>query len=134
MSKRANPTNSVMTDYIIYLSPPNIKQDFDLHHVVYLIHNYLNHIPPTPMMYTDLESMRPRLEKKSSTSSRKERSQTRPSDALPPNTEFFLTVNFLTQAILAITYPSFILHNQMTIHIDTSNEKKRLLIFELIRN
>jgi hypothetical protein len=26
---------------IIYLSPPNIKQTFDLHHVVYLTHIYL---------------------------------------------------------------------------------------------
>jgi hypothetical protein len=41
MSTRANPTNSVMMDCIIYLSPPNIKQDFDLHHVVYLTHIYL---------------------------------------------------------------------------------------------
>ena len=28
-------------DCIIYLSPPNIKQTFDLHHVVYLTHIYL---------------------------------------------------------------------------------------------
>jgi hypothetical protein len=42
-----NPTNRVMMDCIICLSPPNIKQTFDLHHVVYLIHIYLNHIPPT---------------------------------------------------------------------------------------
>jgi hypothetical protein len=49
-----------MMDCIICLSPPNIKQTFDLHHVVYLIHNYLNHIFPTLMIYTDLESMRPR--------------------------------------------------------------------------
>jgi hypothetical protein len=41
MSIRANPTNSVMMKYIIYLSPPNIKQDFDLHHIVYLNHIYL---------------------------------------------------------------------------------------------
>jgi hypothetical protein len=31
-------------DCIIRLSPPNIKQVFDLHHVVYLIRIYLNHI------------------------------------------------------------------------------------------
>jgi hypothetical protein len=37
MSRRANLTNSVMMDCIIYLSPPNINQTFDLHHVVYLI-------------------------------------------------------------------------------------------------
>jgi uncharacterized damage-inducible protein DinB len=59
-------------DCIIYLPPPNIKQDFDLHHVVYLIHIYLNHISPTPMIDTDLESMRPRSEKKRSTSTRKD--------------------------------------------------------------
>jgi hypothetical protein len=34
-----------MIDCIIYLSPPNIKKDFELHQVVYLIHIYLNHIP-----------------------------------------------------------------------------------------
>jgi hypothetical protein len=28
-------------DCIIYLPPPNIKLDFDLHHVVYLTHIYL---------------------------------------------------------------------------------------------
>jgi hypothetical protein len=52
--------------------------------------------------------MRPRPEKKESTSSRKERSQTQYPDALPPNTEFFLTISFLTLAILALTYPSLI--------------------------
>jgi hypothetical protein len=31
-----------MTDCMIYLPPPNIKQTFDLHHVVYLTHIYLN--------------------------------------------------------------------------------------------
>jgi hypothetical protein len=67
MSRRANPTHRVMMDCIICLTPPNIKQTFDLHHVVYLIHNYLNHIPPTPMIYTDLESMRPIPKKKRST-------------------------------------------------------------------
>jgi hypothetical protein len=72
MSRKANPTNRVMMDYIICLSPPNIKQTFDLHHVVYLIHNYLNHISPTSMIYTDLESMRPRPEKKISTSTKKD--------------------------------------------------------------
>jgi hypothetical protein len=63
MGMRANPTNRVMMDCIIYLFPPNLKLTFDLHHVVYLIHNYLNHTPPTLMIYTDLESMRTRLEK-----------------------------------------------------------------------
>jgi hypothetical protein len=72
MSRRADPTNRVMMDCIIYLSPPSIKQTFDLHHVVYLIHNYLNHIFLTPIIYTDLESIRPRLEKKRSTSTRKD--------------------------------------------------------------
>jgi hypothetical protein len=52
--------------------------------------------------------MRPRPEKKRSTSSRKERNQTQSSNALPPNKEFFLTVNFHTQAILALTYPFLI--------------------------
>jgi hypothetical protein len=41
MSIRANPTNRVMMDCIIYLYQPNIKQTFDLHHVVYLTHIYL---------------------------------------------------------------------------------------------
>jgi hypothetical protein len=45
MSRRANPTNRVTMNCIICLSPPNIKHTFDLHHVVYLIHIYLNHIP-----------------------------------------------------------------------------------------
>jgi hypothetical protein len=45
------PTNRVMMDCIICLSPPNIKQTFDLHHVVYLIHIYINHIPQ-PRWYT----------------------------------------------------------------------------------
>jgi hypothetical protein len=64
MSGKANPTNRVMMDCIIYLSLPNIKQDFGLHHVVYLTPIYLNHIYPTPMIYTDPNSMRPRPEKK----------------------------------------------------------------------
>jgi hypothetical protein len=63
MSRRANRTNRVMMNCTIYLSPPNIKQTFDLHHVVYLIHVYLNHTPPTPIIYTNVESMRPRLKK-----------------------------------------------------------------------
>lgn len=63
MGLRSNLANRVMMDCIICLFTPNIKQTFDPHHVVYLIHNYLNHISPTTMMYTDLESMRPRLEK-----------------------------------------------------------------------
>jgi hypothetical protein len=70
MSRRANLTNKVMMDSIICISPPNIKQVFDLHHVVYLIPIYLNHFP-TPMIYTHLESMRPRPEKKRSMSTRK---------------------------------------------------------------
>ena len=61
-----------MMDCIICLFPTNIKQTFDLHHVVYLIHNYLNHIPPTPMIYTNIELMRPRPEKKRSTLTRKD--------------------------------------------------------------
>jgi hypothetical protein len=116
---KSDPTNKVMMDCIIYLSPPNIKQVVDQHHVVYRTYIYLNHIPPTLIIYTNLKSRRPRLEKKRSTSSRKEGSQTQPSVALPLKTEFFLAINFLTQAILALTYPSFILHNKMTIHIDT---------------
>jgi hypothetical protein len=59
----SDPTNRVMMDCIICLSPLNIKQTFDLHHVVHLIHIYLNHIPPTPMIYTNPEAMRPRSEK-----------------------------------------------------------------------
>jgi hypothetical protein len=57
-----------MMNCIICLSSPNIKQEFDLHHVVYLIHIY----SPTSMIYTNLESMRPRLEKKISTSTRRD--------------------------------------------------------------
>ena len=71
MRRRSNPTSGVMMDCIICLSPPNIKQTFDLHHVGYLTHIYLNHISPIPMIYTNLESMRPRPEKKRSTSTRK---------------------------------------------------------------
>jgi hypothetical protein len=40
-------------DCIIYLSPPNLKQTFDLYHVVYLTHIYRNHTPVTRMIYTD---------------------------------------------------------------------------------
>jgi hypothetical protein len=36
MGIRAKPTHRVMMNGIIYLSPPNIKQTFDLHHVIYL--------------------------------------------------------------------------------------------------
>jgi hypothetical protein len=70
------------------------------------------------MIYTNLESIGPRLEKKRSTSSRKERSQTQSSDALPLNTEFFPFINLLT---LGYSCPnqSFILHNKVTIHIYT---------------
>jgi hypothetical protein len=50
-------------DCIIYLSPPNLKQTFDLHHVVYLTHIYRNHTPETQMIYIDPDSMRPRPEK-----------------------------------------------------------------------
>jgi hypothetical protein len=39
-AQRTSP-NSVMMDCIIYLSPPDIEPDFDLHHVVYLTHIYL---------------------------------------------------------------------------------------------
>jgi hypothetical protein len=86
---KSNPTNKVMMDCIIYLSPPNIKQVVDQHHVVYRIYIYLNQIPPTLVIYTNLKSRRPRLEKKRSTSSRKEGSQTQPSVALPLKTESF---------------------------------------------
>jgi hypothetical protein len=41
MGIRANPTNRVMMNCIIYLSSPNIKQDFDLQHAVYPIIIYL---------------------------------------------------------------------------------------------
>jgi hypothetical protein len=37
MSKRVNPTHRVMMNGTIYLSSPNIKQTFNLRHVVYLI-------------------------------------------------------------------------------------------------
>jgi hypothetical protein len=37
MSRRANPTNSVMMNCITCLFPPNINQTFNLHHVDYLI-------------------------------------------------------------------------------------------------
>jgi hypothetical protein len=121
MSRRANPTHRVMMDCIIYLSPPNIKQTFDLHHVVYLIHNYLNHIPPTPMIYTDLESMRPRLEKKSSTSTRKERSQIQfqeKSGSTVQGWSLSLPYSFLPKPIYALK-TSFILHHKVDIHIYT---------------
>jgi hypothetical protein len=48
---------------IIRLSPPNHKQTFDLHHVVYLTHIYRNHTSVTQMIYIDPDSMKPRLEK-----------------------------------------------------------------------
>jgi hypothetical protein len=51
-----------MMDCIICLSPPHIKQTFDLHHVVYLIQIYLNHIPNSGI-YTNPEAMRPWSEK-----------------------------------------------------------------------
>jgi hypothetical protein len=35
------PINRVLMDCIIYQPPPDIKPDFDLHHVVYLTHIYL---------------------------------------------------------------------------------------------
>jgi hypothetical protein len=116
---------------ITYLLPPNIQQGFDLHHAVHLTHNYLNHIPPTSMIDTDPDSIRPRLEKKRSTSSRKERSQTQPSDALPPNKEFFLTVNFLTPSYSCPNISiSYILHNMWldtyAMQITTINYKKNL--------
>jgi hypothetical protein len=60
-----------MINGIINLSSPNIKQTFDLHHVVYLLHIYLNHISQPPIIYTNLETMRPRPEEKRSTSIRK---------------------------------------------------------------
>jgi hypothetical protein len=115
---RSDPTNSVMMDGIICLFPPNIKWTLDLHHVAYLIQIYLKHIPPPPMICTHRESMSSRPEKKISTSSRKERSQTRSSDALTLNTESFHIINLL---ILGFSCPnlSFILHNKMTIHIYT---------------
>jgi hypothetical protein len=49
------PTNRVMMDCKICLSPPKLKQTFDPHHVVYFFHNHLNHIPPTPLIYTNLK-------------------------------------------------------------------------------
>jgi len=102
----SNPTNRVMMDCIICLSPPNIKQTLDLHHVVYLIHIYLNHIPnrwyTLTMNQWDQDQKRTK-----STSSRKERSHTRSSDALPPNKESFLTINFLTPGYSCPNQPIF---------------------------
>jgi hypothetical protein len=60
MSIRSNLANRILMDCIIYLSPPNLKQTFDLHHVVYLTHIYLKYTPITPMIYTDPDSRRPR--------------------------------------------------------------------------
>jgi hypothetical protein len=37
MGISANPTHRAMMNDIIYLSPPNIKQTFNLHHIDYLI-------------------------------------------------------------------------------------------------
>jgi hypothetical protein len=45
MSRRSDPTHRILMDCIICLPSPDIKQDFDLHHVVYLIDIYPNHIP-----------------------------------------------------------------------------------------
>jgi hypothetical protein len=41
-----------MMSCIINLSPPSIKQDFDLYHVVHLNHIYLNHIPQPDDMHS----------------------------------------------------------------------------------
>jgi hypothetical protein len=40
MSIRANPTHRNMVNGIVYPSPPNIKQTFNLHHVDYLIYKF----------------------------------------------------------------------------------------------
>jgi hypothetical protein len=40
-----DPTHRVLMDCIIYQPPPNMKPDFDLHHVVHLTHNYFNQMP-----------------------------------------------------------------------------------------
>jgi hypothetical protein len=118
---------------LICLFSPNIKQDFDLHHVVYHFHNHLNHIPPTPLIYTNLKPMRPRPEKDKLNLVKKGGSRTRSSDALSPNTEFFLTINYLTLGYSCPKLPSFILNNKMTIHMDTHafliTQKKEALDF-----
>jgi hypothetical protein len=54
MGIRANPTNRVMMNCIIYLSSPNIKQDFDLHHAVYLTHIYLSLTDSIILLYIHL--------------------------------------------------------------------------------
>jgi hypothetical protein len=75
---------------------------------MYLVfHIYLNIIPPTPIKYTNLKSIRPRPEKKRSTPSRKGGSQTQSSDALPLETKFFLTINFLTPGYSYPNLPIF---------------------------
>jgi hypothetical protein len=121
---------------IICLSPPNIKQTFDLHHVVHLIHNYLNHISPTPRIYTNLESMRPRPEKKRSTSIRKDitvKANLKMNQDLNISDEVFsLPKSFLPQPVQLITYIicSWILMRFQSPIIDYN--KMRLWIFEPI--
>jgi hypothetical protein len=94
--------------YITPLYQPNNKTDIltNLPSETYPTHNYLNFMWLT-------RTTTARLGEKRSTLSRKKRSQTQSSDALPPNTEFFLTINFLISGYscpkLSISY---ILHNK----------------------
>jgi hypothetical protein len=99
-----------MMNCIIYLSPPNIKQVFDQHHVVYLTYIYLNHIPPTSLIYTDPDSMRPRPEKKKINLVKEGEKSNSTLGCITTQPGVLFTINFLTPNYsypnLPIFYPT----------------------------
>jgi hypothetical protein len=104
-----------MIDYIIYLSPPSIKQVFDQHHVVYLTYIYLNHIFPTPMIYTNPEAMKPKPKKEKINIDKEEyNSQNEPQDE--SRLRRFRWSIFPAIIFLASTCRAYILHNN---YLDT---------------
>jgi hypothetical protein len=73
------------------------------------------------MIYTNPESMRPKLEKEKINLDKKgwESHQISKGVKIHHSALSFPSIIFLTQTILALTYPSFILHNKVTIYIYT---------------
>jgi hypothetical protein len=101
MGIRSNLDNRVMMDCIIYLFSPDIKQDFDLRHIVHLTHNYFNHMPQLYWYILTLKLMRPRLEKKRSTSTRKDITVEANFEMNILDKRLFLAIIFLTWTCLA---------------------------------
>jgi hypothetical protein len=145
---RSDPTNRVMKNCIVCLFPPNITQTYDLHHVDYLIHICLNHVPQL-QWYTltsnqwdkTREDDQLHQERMSTNSSIQGSSEATKMNQDPQNLggSLFLSYSFLPKPIYTLKTSS-ILHNKVDIHILPMLSyhlliiKRETLDFELIRN